>query len=371
MNTLHIGLIGLGGMAEAHLRGLEGIPNVRVAALCDVSEAALDRIGERLGVPADQRFTDYKTLIEQPGVDAVISVTPNHLHAEIIHHCLKHRKPFLSEKPFTRTFKEADQLLGPYNEQPLPAMIGFSYRYTPAFRFVRELLTQGKIGRVRTFSVQYLQGWGAAVYDTPFLWRFDKAVTGTGTVGDLGTHMIDLAHYLIGPFKELSAYLETLIPERMAPESGEQRQVEVDDFACFQARMESGAMGTFQTTRNAIGSGNQLEITIYGDQGTVHASTEKDDEVTLIQLDADTGELVEKKLKVPQRARRSQWQDFVAMLSGEVCDGLPDFMVGYESQKVLEAVIQSDRLKRTVQVQEPHTKELKDYEMDSGGVVSS
>ncbi|MBB6671334.1 Gfo/Idh/MocA family protein [Cohnella nanjingensis] len=352
MDTIRVGLIGLGSMAQAHVRELEKLPRFRIAAICDVQEAALAEWGERLSVDRTHRHADYRGLIADEEVDAVVSITPNVLHADIMAVCLAANKPFLSEKPFTRTFAEAAELLARYDAHPVSALIGFGYRYTPAFRFAREMLAEGRIGAVRSFSMQYLQGWGAAVYNVPYVWRFDKAVTGTGTLGDLGAHMIDLAHYLFGPFEELSARLQTLIPERKSLSSDEMLEVEVDDFASFQARMTGGAAGIFQTSRNCIGSGNQLEVSIYGDLGTLHASTLAQEQVIWIRLDPDTGELSEQKLQVPSRARRALWEDFAEMLSGESADGLPDFRAGYENQKVLEAIVRSHEAKRTVALAE-------------------
>ncbi|HZG86294.1 Gfo/Idh/MocA family oxidoreductase [Paenibacillus sp.] len=348
MKSFGIGIIGLGGMANAHINGLRNIAGMRVAAICDVDAAALERIGERLGIPADKRFADYGRLIEEADVDAVISVTPNVVHADIMERCLKARKPFLSEKPFTMNFEEAERLKALYDQAPVSAMIGFSYRYTPAFRYARELLRRGDIGDVRSFFVQYLQGWGSAAYRQPFVWRFDKAVTGTGTLGDLGAHMIDLAHYLVGSFRDVSAQLATFIPERNLPNSEELVPVAVDDFASFQARMANGAAGVFQTSRNCIGSGNQLEISLYGDKGTLHASTLRPDQVVLVRVDDDTGELAEMRANVPQRAKLTQWEDFARMLNGEPSEGLPDFAAGFENQKVLEAILQANETKRTV-----------------------
>jgi predicted dehydrogenase len=234
-------------------------------------------------------------------------------------------------------------------------MVGFSYRYTPAFRFIKEILEQGKIGQVRSFSIQYLQGWGSLPYQTPYVWRFDKEVTGTGTLGDLGSHMIDMAHYLFGSFAEISAQMESFITQRKSIESDEMVAFEIDDFASFQARMENGPVGIFQTTRNAIGSGNQHEVSIYGDKGTLHASTVRGENVVWIHIDEDTGEIIEKNIKVPNRVKRSQWEDFAKMLTGSPGPGFPDFMTGFTNQQVLEAVIQSNLLKKTVVSSNPST----------------
>lgn len=350
MNKFRIGLIGLGGMVQSHIRWLEAEGRFDVVAVSDVNEEAMANVGDQLAIPADKRYSDFVRLIEDPDVDAVVSVTPNHVHAAIVRACLQARKPFLGEKPFTRVFDEAVPLLALFEAQPTAGMIGFSYRYTPAFRYARELVRDGKLGNVRSFSIQYLQSWGAAPNNTPYLWRFNKAVTGTGTLGDLGSHMIDLARFLFGEFEELSAQMSTLVPERHDPATGGMTKVEVDDFVSFQARMTGDAVGIFQSSRNAIGSDNQHEAAIYGDAGTLHASTLNPNQLIWIREEAP-GQLARAVIDVPERCKVSQYADFLALLDGSDPDGLPGFMDGYRNQQVLDAVIRSSAEKRTISLQ--------------------
>ncbi|MBM7568879.1 Gfo/Idh/MocA family protein [Paenibacillus sacheonensis] len=347
MNKFRIGLIGLGGMVQSHIRWIAAEGRFDVVAVSDVNESALSAVGDQLGIPAERRYADFARLIADPDVDAILSVTPNHVHADIMRACLEAGKPFLGEKPFTRVFEEAPPLLALYEQQPVAGMIGFSYRYTPAFRYARELLREGKLGAVRSFSVQYLQDWGSASRGTPYIWRFNKDITGTGTLGDLGSHMIDLARFLFGEFAELSAQLQTLIPERPDPATGGMVKIEVDDFVSFQARMAGGEVGIFHSSRNAIGSGNQHEVSVYGDAGTLHASTLNPDQLIWIREEAP-GQLARTVLDVPARCKVTQYGDFLAMLDGAATDGLPDFMDGYRNQEVLDAVIRSNAEKRTV-----------------------
>jgi predicted dehydrogenase len=349
MNKFRIGLIGLGGMAQAHIRWLTAEGRFELIAASDVNADALVKVGGQLGIAADKRYSDFVRLIEDPDVDAIVSVTPNHVHADIVRACLQARKPFMAEKPFTRVFEEAVPLLELYKQQPVPAMIGFSYRYTPAFRYARELVREGKLGAVRSFSIQYLQGWGAPQYSTPYVWRFNKDITGTGTLGDLGSHMIDLARFLFGEFQELSAQLHTIIPERLNPATGEMVKIEVDDFASFQARMTGDVMGVFQTTRNAIGSGNQHEVSVYGDNGTIHASTLEPDRLIWIR-EEELGQLAKTTLEVPKRCKVSQYADFLTMLEGSAPDGLPGFVDGYRNQEVLDAIVRANEMKTTIRL---------------------
>jgi predicted dehydrogenase len=345
-----VGLIGLGGMAQSHIRHMKGIENFSITAICDVSETSLSKVGSQLKLPADRWFSNFNELIADPEVDVIASVTPNDVHAEIIQACLAANKPFMAEKPFTRTFEEAEHLLQLYLENPVPAMVSFVYRYIPAFRYAKELISQGKIGPVRSASLQYLQGWGAASKNVPYLWRFNKDITGTGTLGDLGSHMIDMAHYLFGSFQELSAQLQTIIPERKDPSTGLPVKVEVDDFASFQARLDGDIRCVFQTTRNAVGSGNQHEASIYGDIGTLHASTDRPDDLLWIYEEPSTGQLIRQIMSVPEHVKATQWDDFLNLLLGSPSDDMPDFMDGYENQKVLEACVRADALKLTVRL---------------------
>ncbi|MFD0693249.1 Gfo/Idh/MocA family protein [Paenibacillus sp. GCM10027628] len=352
MKHFRIGLIGLGGMAQAHIKHIQGIENFSITAICDVTETSLAKVGAQLQLPEDRWFTNYKELITDSEVDIIASVTPNDVHAEIIRACLEANKPFMAEKPFTRTFEEAADLHKLYSENPVPAMVSFVYRYTPAFRYAKELIAQGKIGTVRSASIQYLQGWGAVYKNVPYLWRFNKEISGTGTLGDLGSHMIDMAHYLFGSFQELSAQLQTFVPEREDPSSGRMVKVEVDDFASFQARLEKDIVCVFQTTRNAVGSGNQHEASIYGDHGTLHASTVNPDELVWIYEDQATGQLVRQIVSVPESVKITQWDDFLQLLLGTPRVGVPGFMDGYENQKVLEAIVRADATKSTVRLDE-------------------
>jgi predicted dehydrogenase len=349
MKKFRIGLIGLGGMAQAHIRWMKEEDRFDFVAVCDVNAEALAKVGDQLAIADGKRYDDFKQLIEDPDVDVVVSVTPNDVHADIVMACLHARKPFMAEKPFTRVFEEAIPLLEKYEQQPVPAMFGFTYRYTPAFRYARELLRDGKIGAVSSCSIQYLQGWGVANKKVPYVWRFNKDITGTGTLGDLGSHMIDMARFLFGEFEELSAQMHTIIPERLDPVTGNMSKIEVDDFASFQGRLTGDIMGVFQTTRNAVGSGNQHEVSIYGDNGTIHASTLDPERLIWIHED-ESGQISRTTLDVPNRCKVTQYADFIAVLEGNVPDGTPSFMDAYRNQEVLDAIIRASDTKTVIRL---------------------
>ncbi|HZG78826.1 MAG TPA: Gfo/Idh/MocA family oxidoreductase [Paenibacillus sp.] len=349
MKTFGFGFIGLGGMARAHLRNIKRFEDATVTAVCDVSaEGARAFAAEAGGIPEERIYSDYRSLVADPTVDVIVCVTPNDTHADIIRACLEAGKPFMAEKPFTRTFEEAEALIALYRARPVPNMIGFSYRYQPQFRYARELARSGKLGPIRHAFIQYLQGWGSAAVGTPFVWRFDKAVTGTGTLGDLGSHMIDTARFLIGEFEDVSGRLATIVSERPHPVTGVSMPVEVDDFACFHASLAGGVPAVFQTTRNALGSGNQHEAYLYGDFGTLFVSSENAKTVTWVHKTPEEPQAVREELPVPTEGGVDQWDEFMKVLRGERSDLVTTVEDGYVNQEVMEAIVASERRKAVV-----------------------
>ncbi|MEH7222273.1 Gfo/Idh/MocA family oxidoreductase [Bacillus sp. JJ1566] len=346
--TVKFGLIGLGGMSNHHLGLIERLDTAAVGAICDVNEQVVNKVAEKYNVPKNMRFTEYEDVIKNSNVDAVISMVPNKFHAEIIRLCIQYGKPLLSEKPFTLTFKEADDIKELYNQSPIPCMVGFSYRYIPAFRYVKNLLVGNKLGTIRHISVQYLQEWGSPLFDVPYNWRFSKEISGSGALGDLGSHMIDTARYLIGEFNVVSSMMTTFVKERNI-ENGI-HPVDVDDFTSFQAMLENGVIGNFVTSRNAIGYGNRLEFTIFGDYGTVSACCEKGDEVTLCLKSNENKDASFEKIQVSNEYNVNQLLDFIHLIQDKDPDHTPTFHDGYINQKIIDCIIQSSQSGRSVKV---------------------
>jgi len=336
---IRVGVIGLGGMAWHHMNMLSRIPEATITAICDVNPDLLDKVGDQLQV--DRRYRDYASIVQDPEVDCLLSVVPNEAHADILELCIRHGKPCMSEKPFTATFAEAERLKELYEASPIPCMVGFSYRYVPAFRYAKHLIEQGELGEIRHITVNYLQQWGAEMFDTPFSWRFSKKMSGSGALGDLGSHMIDAARYFVGEFSQVASLMKTFVPRRKAPGTGEWIDVDVDDFAAFVAEFENGAAGVFTTSRNAVGFGNHLEVTVFGTLSTIQVNCEQPKVVRqrvkrdgIFETDVTT-------LTVPESFEVSQLQDFLDMVRGERKKDAPDFWDGYQNQLVLDKVIRS------------------------------
>lgn len=151
MEVIRIGIIGVGGMAQSHIKGLQNVGTFKIEAICDSNRVRLKKVGEQLAIKTENQYQDFRELIDSQKIDAVVSVTPNNVHAPILEYCMERKMPILTEKPFTLDYEEAQQLAEKYKKQPIPCMVGFSYRYTPAFRFVKVLLEKGEIGQIRNF----------------------------------------------------------------------------------------------------------------------------------------------------------------------------------------------------------------------------
>lgn len=338
---VNVGIIGLGGMANEYLRNISIIDSIKVSAICDVNQKLLNIIGEQEGVSQDKRFKNIEEITASPEVDAIISVVPNNLHAKILELCILYQKPIMAEKPFTLNFEEAENLNLLYQKKPIPCMIGFIHRYTPSFQYAKKLLEANTIGKIRHIDVRYHQSFGTPLFNVPYLWRFNKTITGTGALGDLGAHMIDSARFFIGEFRSISALMKTFVDKRRDPITGEERHVDVDDFTSFQAILENDVVGNFVTTRNAIGASNQHEVTLYGDYGTLHVSINRPNEIDIFVRNKSNENPVLTTEKVPETYNKTILNDFAELILNKKSQNTPNFYDGYKNQKVIDRIIYS------------------------------
>jgi len=337
--TWQAGIIGLGGIGEYHMNNIANMRNMKVAAVCDVNAQAVERVGDRLGLPPGKRYSDYKALLADPEIDFVISGVSNNYHYDVMRAAIEWGKPILAEKPFTRTIEEAEQLYALYREKPVKCMVGFSYRYKPCFQYVKQLIERGGLGKIRHIHAHYLQEENAPMFDHPYTWRFSKEVAGSGVLADIGSHMVDAARFFVGEFESVSAVLSTFIDQRTDPRTGKPAKVDVDDFAGFQGVLAGGVMATFHTHKNAIGTHNQFNVTIYGDLGTASISVERPNEVRLATRSGNARELVEQTIHLDASGTTTLLQDFVNGLEDKPSFCYPTLMDGYRNQHVMQMIL--------------------------------
>ncbi|WP_171109494.1 MULTISPECIES: Gfo/Idh/MocA family oxidoreductase [Streptomyces] len=289
---LRVGMVGYAFMGAAHSQGWRTVGRVFdlprqpvLAAICGRDETAVRAAAERHGWAAAE--TDWRALITRDDVDLVDICTPGDSHAEIALAALAAGKHVLCEKPLANTVEEAETMAtaaeSAYERGQL-AMVGFNYRRMPATALARRMVAEGRVGTLRHVRVSYLQDW-LVDPQAPLTWRLRKERAGSGSLGDLGAHIVDLAQYLAGEqLAGVSALTETFVRERPlagavrglgAVSAGGTGQVTVDDAALFTARFTSGALASFEATRYATGRKNALRIELNGERGSLAFDLER------------------------------------------------------------------------------------------------
>jgi predicted dehydrogenase len=287
-STLGIGMVGYAFMGAAHSQAWRNAPSFfdvplrpRLRALGGRNEAAASEVARKFGWESVE--TDWRRLVARDDIDLVDVCTPGDTHATIAIAALDAGKHVLCEKPLANSVAEAEAMAEAAERaaaRGVHAMVGFTYRRVPALALARRLVAEGRIGQIRHVRAQYLQDW-LTDPEVPFSWRLDKERSGSGALGDIGAHIIDLTQHITGErITRVSAMLETFVDERPLPasfsglagtaaEGGERSTVTVDDTALFLARFSGGAVATFEATRFATGRKNALRIEISGSEGAL------------------------------------------------------------------------------------------------------
>jgi predicted dehydrogenase len=284
--TLGVGMVGYAFMGAAHSQAWRNaqsffdLPLVpRLAVLGGRNRDSATMVAARFGWQDVE--TDWRALIDRSDVGLVDVCTPGDTHAEIAIAALAAGKHVLCEKPLANTVAEAEamtQAAAAARAVGVRSMVGFTYRRVPAIALARQFVVDGRVGDIRHVRAQYLQDW-IADPEAPLTWRLRKDKAGSGALGDIGAHIVDLTQYITGEqIIGVSALLETFVKERPLPEStsglsgvggAERGEVTVDDAAIFLARLTGGALATFEATRFASGRKNSIRIEINGSAGSL------------------------------------------------------------------------------------------------------
>jgi levoglucosan dehydrogenase len=302
MKTINVGLIGAGSIARAHAIAYVGartycgpeLPPVRLRCVAEADEGLARAAAERLGF--EEWTTDWEALVERRDIDLVSIVTPNFLHAPMAIAAASAGKHVFCEKPLAINAKEAEEMYRIAEAAGIVHAIDFNYRKIPAVQFMRRLIRAGRLGVIRQFRAAYLQDWGNETR-IPRSWKFRSSGSGAGALIGVGSHAIDLAHFLVGEIERVVATTEIWVRERPVPTSSlafepvraeaEMAAVDVDDSAYFLGRFAGGAIGVFEISRCATGRKNQLALEIHGSLGSFCYDYERPNEVQLYLNDHD------------------------------------------------------------------------------------
>jgi predicted dehydrogenase len=279
--TLSVGFLGYRFMGKAHANALARLPmffpdapETHRNVLIGRDESALETAAARLGFA--ETATGWREAIDD--VDVFYNLGPNFLHAEPTIQALDEGVHVLCEKPLADDFDDAERMATAARESDATAAIGFNYRFLPAVARAKALIDAGDLGEIRAFRGRYLQDW-LVDPDAPWSWRTDADLAGSGALGDLGAHTLDLARYLVGDVARVSGHTRTFVDERPDPEGDGTQAVTVDDAYTAQLAFESGVMGAVEASRVAPGRKNDHRIEVDGTAGALRWSLERPNEL--------------------------------------------------------------------------------------------
>lgn len=361
-----VALIGYQFMGRAHSHAYREVanffpesPRPSLKVICGRNRKAVENAARQYGW--EEFSTDWRKVVEREDILVVDISTPGNLHHPIAVAAAKAGKHIICEKPLANNLKQALEMLEAVETHKVHHMVAFNYRRVPAIILAKQMIDQGRIGRVFHWRGIYYQDW---IVDPnfPLVWRLQQAKAGSGAHGDLNAHLIDLAHYLIGDIEEVTGVKETFIKERPLPENPRMKgKVTVDDATLFLARFENGALGSFEATRMAPGSKNLLQIEINGSEGSLAFNLERLNELQYYNSKDSSGHQGYRTILVTEPVHpyiRAWWppghiigwqhamvhevRDFLIAIEKKQAVA-PDFYDGVRCQAVLEAVMQSAR----------------------------
>jgi len=280
MTPLGVALIGYGGIGRVHAQGYRALPllygleadALRLVAVATSRPESAARAARELGGVATT--TDYRTLLERSDVDLVDVCTPNADHERVVRAAAEAGKHVYCEKPLAADVAAARRMVEAAEAAGVKGGQVFNYRFVPAVMRARQLIEQGRLGRVFSFHGRYFRS-SYVGGDKPLSWRLRRASAGGGALYDLGAHALDLVRHLLGEIAGVHASLQTLIERRPRSASdATPAPVDVDDLALLQLRLQDGTLGTVEVSRFGTGSVNDLRLEVFGERGALRFALE-------------------------------------------------------------------------------------------------
>lgn len=277
MKQLRIGLVGYGFMGRTHSNAYRKVNNFFdldhqcvLQAVCARDEAKVRAFAEKWGYKSIE--TDWRKLVAREDIDAIDICTPNNSHAEIAIAAAKAGKMILCEKPLSMNGAEGRKMVAAVEKAKVPNMVWYNYRRVPAVTLAKELIDEGRLGRIFHYRAKFLQDWTISP-ELPQggagLWRLDAKAAGSGVTGDLLAHCIDTAIWLNGSIERVNGMTETFIKERKHTLTGKVEKVGIDDACAFLARFKNGSLATFESTRYARGHKALYTFEINGEHASI------------------------------------------------------------------------------------------------------
>ncbi|MFN8513785.1 MAG: Gfo/Idh/MocA family oxidoreductase [Thermomicrobiales bacterium] len=376
--TIGVGMLGYGFMGKAHTNAYKTIPYMvypppaipELVAICGRNEEAVTEAARRYGYAG--YYTDWRRMLEDDRIQLFDNGGSNDIHAGPSIAAAQAGKHVFCEKPLARTAAESKEMLDAVTKAGVKHMVAFNYRFVPAIRQIKNLIDSGALGRIYHFRAVYLQEWIMPHYGTPQIWRLDQQVAGSGALGDLGAHIIDLARFLIGEPTTVGAMTKTFIPERPKADGSGSAVVDVDDAFVATVGFANGAIGTLEASRFCAGRKNHQMIEINGEKGTLRFELEKLNEMQAFWVGEEPRETQGFHNVLVSESYHPFWEywwpqghiigwehTFVHELTHfldcivndkAVAPYGADFTDGYRAAVVCDAILESARTKRQVDI---------------------
>jgi predicted dehydrogenase len=373
VKRLNVGLIGYQFMGKAHSNAYRQVNRffdlpiqIGMRTICGRTEAGVKSAAETFGW--ERYETDWRKVIADPEIHIIDVSTPGDTHCEIACAAAEAGKIVFCEKPIGNTLEEAERMLAAVKKAGVPHAIFHNYRKAPAVALAKQMISGGRLGEIHHMRAVYLQDW-IADPNFPLVWRLQKEKAGSGAHGDICAHIIDLGRHLMGEFAEVSGMLHTFVKKRPlvgatddrlgASASAEMGDVTVDDASAFICSFKSGAIGTFEASRFAVGRKNHNRFEINGSKGSVVFNLERMNELEYYDAGAAAGLQGFSLIQATEGGHPyagHYWPTghiigyehtfvnlvadaLIAIDKGEM--PTPNFVDGYENQRVLDAVERS------------------------------
>ncbi len=371
-----VGMLGYAFMGKAHSNAFIKLPYMmypppavpKMVGVAGRNKEAVEAAARRFGYA--HAYTDWRDMLANDAIQLFDNGGPNDAHAEPSIAAAQAGKHVLCEKPLGRNAEESKRMWDAVVKAGVKHMAAFNYRFVPAIRQIRLLLDSGALGKVYHFRAVYLQEWIMPHYNTPLIWRLQKATAGSGALGDLGAHIIDLGRYLVGEVDSVSAMTRTFITERPKLDGSGMGKVDVDDAFAAVMSFQNGALGTVEASRFAAGrkNGNNLEINC--EKGSIRFNLERMNELEVFWIDDEPKETRGFHNVLVSEPYHPWWENWwpqghmigwehtfvheIAHLLDCIVNDKPvapigaDFEDGYRNSVICDAILESAATKRQV-----------------------
>jgi predicted dehydrogenase len=371
--AIRVGMVGGGAIARAHVVGYRSSPMLHELHSMKPVLAVVADATEELAAQAASKFEfeshtgDWKNMVSSDEVDLVDIVAPTFLHAEVAVEAAEHGKSILCEKPMAASSEEAKQMYDAATKAGVVNAMGFNYRRLPAVLQAKKLILEGAIGRVLQFRASFMEDWGMNP-QMPFTWRYQMKRAGGGAISDLGSHIIDIARFLLGELRSVCAVQDTFIKERtLINDSSKSATVDVDDYTSALVWFESGVPGRIETSWSSLGRKVFLDFEVNGSEGSLYYNFERPNELNYYSA-KDPGDRqgyrtimmgpahpYGQSFTFPATGSGAGFQDSLNNEIFEVLNAVansssvkPDFYDGWKVTQVIEAIQESSKTRKWV-----------------------